>query len=107
MEKDLDVSATAGVFAEFCDPSGNLVAQEVFFDWRDAPLPAIGDLFTCTSPRGGNYRPRVIVGRVRSRYFDVQRGDEGEPRVWVRLVLDVCSTRRPAGKRWEIGCSLN
>ncbi len=107
MEKDLKDVATAGVFVEFCDPSGNLVAQEVFFDWRDAPLPAIGDLFTCTSPRGSAYRPRVIAGRVRSRYFDVQRGEEGEPQVWVRLVLDVCSALRKAAKSWPVGCSLN
>jgi hypothetical protein len=112
MEKDLREVATAGVFVEFCDACGNLVAQEVFFDWRDAPLPAIGDLFTCTSPRGANYRPQVIAGRVRSRYFDVQRDDEGEPRIWVRLVLDICTARQRGrdgerSKAWTLGCSLN
>lgn len=107
MEKDLSVLATDGVFAEFCDALGNLVAQEVFFDWHAAPLPAVGDLFSCTSPRGPHYRPRRIVGRVRSRYFDLQRDQEGVQRVWVRLVLEVCSPRLLDARRWAAGCSLN
>jgi hypothetical protein len=108
MEKDLNTSATTGVVAEFCDAFGNLVAQEVFFDWQKAPLPAVGDLLTCASPAVPRDRQQVVVGRVCRRYFDVQRDDEGLPCVWVRLILQVCSARPPRVARRQRGWySLN
>lgn len=107
-EKELERTAAAGVFAEFCDSLGNLVAQEVYFDWRAAPLPDVGDILTCAPPRCARHQPRSLSGKVRSRHFDVQRTDDGEPRIWVRLVVDVCSPQRlPRARGQRTGCSLN
>lgn len=107
-EKDLNNVATAGVFAEFCDSLGNVVAQEVYFDWQETPLPDVGDVLSCTAPPAAKHKPRVLLGKVRARHFDVQRGDEGEPRVWVRLVLDVCSSQRLRPSPTRHGyCSVN
>ncbi|MBL9122432.1 MAG: hypothetical protein JNG90_02290 [Planctomycetaceae bacterium] len=107
-EKDLNRAAMAGVFAEFLDPLGNVVAQEVFFDWQERPVPDVGDVVTCAPPRTSTNRPRAISGKVRIRHYEVQRDEQGEPRVWVRLVLDVCSSQRlQAPARPREYCSLN
>ncbi len=93
METELREAMTSGVLVEFCDERGNCVAQNVYVDWRDRPLPAVGDQFTCgvTSASGRHTR---MSGRVRSRHFDVQRDAEGEVSVWVRVVVEMANRPR-------------
>jgi hypothetical protein len=92
IEKDLKTIPAAGVVTEFYGPLGNVVAQEVFFDWPSAPVPEVGELLVCSSPGFAHMRGGKVVGRVLSRYYDVQRNEAGETQVWVRVAAEVCSS---------------
>ena len=83
---DLEATMTSGVFIEFRDARGNSVGQAVYFDWSGRPVPGVGDDVCC---RVGCGSASKLRGRVRSRFFDLQRQDDGAPCVWVRLVVDV------------------
>jgi hypothetical protein len=94
METELREAMTAGVFVEFCDERGNCVAQSVYLDWHNRPVPAVGDTLTCGVTNATTGRAAQFSGRVRSRQFDVQRDAEGAVTVWVRLMVDLSD--RPA-----------
>lgn len=91
MEKELKSIPAAGIVAEFYGPSGDVVAHEIYFDWPQAPIPELGELVVCSSPSFTRLRGGKVTGRVRRRYFDIQRTAAGETQVWVRLEADVCS----------------
>ncbi len=77
----------SGVFIEMHDAMGQWVAQAVFLDWYRRPVPAVGDTVCFQADQG----PRIgqkVFGRVESRQFDVQREDQGETTLWVRLELE-------------------
>jgi|SRR5688572_18153544 len=104
METELREAIVGGVFVEFCDECGNCVAQSVYLDWHDRPLPAVGDTLTCGVAHCGTGRSTQFSGRVRSRHFDMQRDAEGSVCVWVRLVADLTArsktSRKPAPPRY-------
>jgi hypothetical protein len=104
METDLREAMTSGVFVEFCDERGNCVAQSVYLDWHDRPVPAVGDSLACSATDSTTGRNRSFSGRVRSRHFDVQRDEAGVVSVWVRLVVDLAvrskSCRKAAPVRY-------
>jgi hypothetical protein len=89
METELREAMTSGVFVEFCDERGNCVAQSVYLDWRDRPLPGVGDRMTCGVTNANTGRSTRLSGRVRCRHFDVQRDAAGTVSVWVRVVVDL------------------
>lgn len=90
---DLKTMMASGVFFEFRDARGNSVGQAVYFDWSGRPVPGIGDDVCCRLGGGSAHKLR---GRVRSRFFDLQQQDDGEPCVWVRLVVDVTLAKSQA-----------
>jgi hypothetical protein len=105
METELREAIVCGVFVEFCDECGNCVAQSVYLDWHDSPLPAVGDSLTCGVANAQAGRSTQFSGRVRSRHFDIQRDDAGSVCVWVRLVADLVvrasTSRKPFAPRYQ------
>jgi hypothetical protein len=88
MQTALREVMASGVLVEVCDPHGNCLAQGVYFDWRGRPLPAVGECMSCEVVWHATGCTEQFSGRVRCRQFDVQRGPDGDPAVWVRLVLE-------------------
>ena len=93
MKTDLQAAMTSGVFVEFQDAAGNLVGQAVYTGWQGRPLPAIGDTMHCRARSSIDGCGEKLSGRVIERHFEVQHED-GEPSVWVRLLL--VTTSAPA-----------
>ena len=104
METELREAIVSGVFVEFCDECGNCVAQSVYLDWHDRPVPAVGDTLTCGVVNAATGRNTQFSGRVSSRHFDLQRDDAGSVSVWVRLVADLTARaptrRKPSPPRY-------
>ena len=89
METNLREAMTAGVVVEFRDSQGHTVGQAVYTDWRGRPVPNLGDTLCCDDTRRSVARRRArLLGRVRSRQFDFQIDEQGEPSVWVLLVVE-------------------
>jgi hypothetical protein len=91
MDGDLRAQMTAGVFVEYHDERGNTVGQAVFTGWQGRPVPNVGDLVCCVAQLVGSRSRRKLLGRVTHRQFEMQHDDDGQPCVWVRLVLEVVS----------------
>lgn len=89
METTLKDMMASGVFVDFRDADGNTLGSAVYWDWRGRPVPAVGDRMCCrlTAPTADGQRK--LVGEVRTRCFDVQFDDAGEPCVWVQMVVEV------------------
>lgn len=100
MGTDLNTAMTAGVWIEIQDACGQCVAQAVYLDWRNRPLPDVGDTVCCEVEAPASSSPRKLYGKVRTRHFDVQREDDGRPSVWVRLILDELKPRRRPVRAW-------
>jgi len=96
METHLKESMTAGVVVEIHDGRGEFLGQAVFFDYRGRPLPAVGDTLRCEFVSFATGREEQVLARVRSRHFDVQRQDNGEPCVWARLDVEQVETQAVA-----------
>jgi hypothetical protein len=92
---DLQEAMTAGVFVDFRDAHGNSVGQAVFFEWRGRALPSVGDSICCQAVRSSEAHSDKLRGRVCSRHFELQVQDDGEPCVWVRLVVDAAVAAPP------------
>jgi hypothetical protein len=94
MDGDLRATMTAGVFVEYQDELGHTVGQAVFTGWQGRPVPTLGDT-VCCAVHLTNGRRRRLLGRVSSRHFEMQHEDDGEPCLWVRLVLQVIVPPEP------------
>jgi hypothetical protein len=95
METRLQEAMASGVLVDVRDGGDHSIGQAVYLDWHGRPVPAVGDTMTCEAVQGPAGRPQRILGRVRSRHFDVQRDETGATCVWVRVILD--AQPRPAG----------
>lgn len=93
-----------GVWIEFLDERGNTVAQHVIDEWHGRPVPERGDRFELADVVGVRKHRGVVIGRR----FDLQHSPEGEPLLWVRLVVRVESTTSDRFvRRREATFSLN
>lgn len=92
-------TSVAGIWLEFIDDDANTVAQQIVDDWDDRPVPDKGQAVRWED--GGD---RCREGVVVARQFDLQHTAEGEPRLWVRLLVRV---GRPAFRRRMREFSLN
>lgn len=90
MPSEIRESRVSGVWLEFRDPLGHSLGQTVFADWHGRPLPNVGD--TVTAP--GKSADATLRGQVVSRHFEIQRTDNGQPEVWVYLVIQRTPRRR-------------
>jgi hypothetical protein len=88
MDGELRAEMTAGVFIEFQDEVGNTVGQAVFTGWQGRPVPNIGDTVCCAVQLSATGRRRKLLGRVIRRHFELQHEDDGQPCVWVRLLME-------------------
>ncbi|MBX3413419.1 MAG: hypothetical protein KF708_12085 [Pirellulales bacterium] len=96
METHLKEAMTAGLLVEILDPTGQYIGQAVFFDYRGRPVPAVGDTMSCQIVSFVSGRREKIVGLVRTRHFDVQQQDDGQPCVWARLEVEQTEvTKKP------------
>ena len=89
MDGELRVAMTAGVFVEYHDELGNTVGQAVFTGWQGRPVPNVGDTVCCAVQLTATGRRRKLLGRVTRRHFEMQHEDDGQPCVWVRLVMEI------------------
>lgn len=108
MEDGLRRAVASGVFVEFCDQGGNTVGQAIFTDWQGRPVPVPGDTVCAAvlSPITG--RRQKLIGCVIRRHFEVQYDEDGQPCVWVRLLLQAVSKPSvPQKNRPRIQFSLN
>ncbi|MEK6236399.1 MAG: hypothetical protein N2C14_16960 [Planctomycetales bacterium] len=98
-KSELQEAMASGVFVEFRDQDGRGVGQAAFADWRDRPVPVIGDAVSCMV--GGSSQPRKLSGTVAQRQFDVDVDEQGEASVWVRLMVEVETpvAQRPSARR--------
>lgn len=79
------VQGACGVWIEFLDRRGNTVAQHVIDEWHGRPVPDRGDRFELADVVGVRKHRGIVIGRR----FDLQHSPEGEPQLWVRLVVRV------------------
>lgn len=103
---DLHEAMSAGVFIEFRDALGNSAGTAVYFDWCDQPLPSVGDRISCPLSRAGARATHQLSGRVKHRSFDIQKQADGQPCVWVRLVVDIGSAERTTPRDRSIAARL-
>lgn len=95
MDGDLRTAMTAGVFVEFHDEYGNTIGQAVFTGWQGRPVPNLGDTVCCAVQLTATGRRRKLLGRVTRRHFEMQHEDDGQPCVWVRLLLEIVAPPAP------------
>jgi len=109
MDDELKTAMTSGVFVEFCDEQGDTIGQAVYTGWQGRPVPVVGDTVCCAVASPSTGRRRKLLGRVIQRQFDVQRDADGDPCVWVRLLLRTNASRRarPAQHRARLRFSAN
>ncbi len=109
MDDGLQSAMASGVFVEFCDERGNTVGQAVYADWRGRPVPLLGDTVCAAviSPNTG--RRQKLIGCVIKRHFELQHEADGQPCVWVRLLLKTVTKFSAARKKPQprIRFSLN
>jgi len=82
----LPEAMASGVFIEMHDAMGQWVAQAVFLDWYRRPVPGVGDT-VCFHAEQGPHVGQKVFGRVESRQFEIQRDEQDETSLWVRLEL--------------------
>ncbi|MBS0210551.1 MAG: hypothetical protein JSS27_16525 [Planctomycetes bacterium] len=104
MAKDLIDCMAAGVFVEFQDADGHVLAQSVFTDWHSRNVPDLGDGVRCRARGVTSGLEQQFAGRVVDRHFEVQREDD-RACVWVRLIVSV--TRTPPVRRRTLTFSAN
>jgi hypothetical protein len=94
MRADSPTVAVSGAWLEFLDSEGNTLAEHIVDDWNGRRVPDRGEQVlwnSCDINTGGR---RECRGVVVSRQFDLQHTCEGEPRLWLRLVLRVIPSTR-------------
>lgn len=99
METHLAEAMTAGVLIEIHNAAGEFIGQAVFFDYRGRPLPAVGDSLSCQFVSFVSGRRERVVGRVRTRHFDLQQQEDGKPCVWARLEIEQTEGTRQKPRR--------
>lgn len=99
METHLKEAMTAGLLVEVHNPAGEYIGQAVFFDYRGRPVPAVGDTMSCQIVSFISGRREKVVGLVRSRHFDVQQQDDGQPSVWARLEVEQTEVAKKSQRR--------
>jgi hypothetical protein len=92
METKRKEAIASSVFVEFFDVLGNSLGQAAYLEWRNKPVPDVGDTLCCEVASAVSGRGTKMTGRVRARHFDVQLGPGGAPNVVVRLAVDVPKT---------------
>jgi hypothetical protein len=92
MTTQLKEAMTSGLFIEFRDSAGNTVGQALYTDWRGRPVPALGDMMSSDFVATQASQRRRIRGCVIARHFELQREPDGSPCVWVRLIVETCSS---------------
>jgi len=92
-----------GVWIEFLDERGHTLAQHVVDEWHGRPVPNRGDHVDFADIVGVRMHGGVVIGRR----FDLQHSLDGEPQMWVRLVvrIDAAAVTRP--RRCEVPFSVN
>jgi hypothetical protein len=98
MKMDLSDCMAAGVFVEFQDVDGHILAQSVFTEWHSRSVPGVGDTMRCRARGVASGRDEHFAGRVVGRHFEVQH-DDGRECVWVRLIVNVQAAARPRGRQ--------
>lgn len=96
MELELREASAAGVVVEFRSAVGHSLGQAVYFDWRGRAMPEVGDALCCDMVSFVSGQVERASGAVRSRHFDLQRDADGEPCVWVRIVVVVADANAPS-----------
>lgn len=96
----------SGVLVEFLDQQGNLVGQAMYPQWNGQALPAIGDVVSSVAHCHADGRSRKLVGRVEQRHFDLQRSEQDETCIWVRLAVRLAAGPSRGGRR-AVQFSLN
>lgn len=99
MDGELRSAMTAGVFVEYRDEHGNTIGQAVFTGWQGRPVPNVGDTVCCAVQLTATGRRRKLLGRVTRRHFEMQHEDDGQPCVWVRLLMEIVSPPAANPKR--------
>lgn len=109
MEGELQHAMASGVFVEFCDERGNTVGQAVYADWHGRPVPAPGDNICAAVVSPVTGRRQKLIGCVVKRHFELQHDTDGNPCVWVRLLLRTVShlPGGPKKPRPRISFSVN
>jgi hypothetical protein len=94
MRADSPTAAVCGVWLEFLDSEGNTLAEHVVDDWNGRRVPARGEqvLWNTGDVTTGEWRE--CRGVVVARQFDLQHTAEGEPQLWMRLVMRVIPSTR-------------
>ncbi|MCE9605600.1 MAG: hypothetical protein K8U03_11965 [Planctomycetia bacterium] len=85
-------SAVCGIWIEFLDESGNTLARHIVDEWHGRPVPARGDRFHVADIIGVRNHQGIVV----DRRYELQHTAEGEPRLWVQLVVRVLTGVRPS-----------
>lgn len=80
-----DTIGACGVWIEFLDERGHTVAQHVVDEWHGRPVPERGDHVDFADIVGVRKHRGTVIGR----HFDMQQSLDGEPQLWVRLVVRV------------------
>jgi hypothetical protein len=80
-----DAIGACGVWIEFLDERGNTVAQHVVDEWHGRPVPERGDHVDFADIVGVRKHRGTVIGRR----FDMQQSVDGEPQLWVGLVVRV------------------
>jgi len=93
MRTDLPTVAVCGAWLEFLDSEGNTLAEHIVDDWNGRRVPDRGEQVLWNSgDKTGEWRE--CRGVVVARHFDLQRTCEGEPQLWLRLVMRVVPSTR-------------
>lgn len=100
---DLQESRTSGVFVEFLDALGNSAGTAVYFDWKLNRVPAVGEVVRCRLQNQSGLRCRNLAGYVKRRTVELQQSDDGQPCVWVHLVVRVAGHSDRATSRFFAG----
>jgi hypothetical protein len=103
MRADSPTVAVCGAWLELLDAEGNTLAEHVIDDWNGRRVPERGEQVLWSSGPGITGRRHECRGVVVARHFDLQHTCEGEPQLWMRLVLRVV----PSMKRFAAPFSLN
>ncbi len=99
-------TVAAGVFVEFVGQSGHTLGQALVDDWADRKIPTLGQQLTCPAAAVGGFSRTELSGTVVDRRFEVQTDDEGQPSLWVYLLVRADNrTPRPTDDLALAGCS--
>jgi hypothetical protein len=94
MRADSPTVAICGAWLEFLDSEGNTLAEHVVDDWNGRHVPDRGEYVLWNSGDSNTGEWQECRGVVVARHFDLQHTCEGEPQLWMRLVMRVVPLTR-------------